>query len=103
MQSSPNVAPGSYNLMQYGDFSEKNVQKRAQGPNWQQASYTEQMAKIPHSSYKATYEQQKENERRVAPGAYHINDFLTESDRKPQCLRGALDQLAPRFPNEPPV
>ena len=98
LQGSPNVAPGSYELMQYGDFSEKNIQKRMQGPNWQQALYTEQMAKIPHSSFKTTYDTRKEVERRIGPGAYPITDFLTEADRRPQCVRGALDQLSPRFP-----
>lgn len=86
--------------MQYGDFSEKNVQKRMQGPNWQQSLYTQQMAKIPHSSFKDTYEQRKEDERRIGPGAYPIADFLTEADRRPQCVRGALDQLSPRFPKQ---
>lgn len=100
LQSSPNVAPGTYDLIQYGDFSEKNVQKRMQGPNWQQSLYTQQMAKIPHSSFKDTYEQRKEDERRIGPGAYPITDFLTEADRRPQCVRGALDQLSPRFPKQ---
>jgi hypothetical protein len=89
--------------MQYDEFNEKNVQKRAQGPNWQQALYTEQMAKIPHSSFKETYEKRKEGERRLGPGTHSINDFITESDRKPRCLRGALDQLTPRFPIDQPV
>ena len=47
--------------MQYGDFSDKNIQKRIQGPNWQQSLYTEQMAKIPHSSFKETYDNRKED------------------------------------------
>lgn len=100
LQSSPEIAPGSYDLMQYGDFSEKNIQKNAEGPNWQQALYTEQLAKIPHPSFKETYEQRKEIERRIGPGAYPIDDFLTEADRRPHCVRGALDQLSPRFPKE---
>jgi hypothetical protein len=98
LQSSPNVAPGTYDLIQYGDFSDKNVQKRMQGPNWQHGLYTEQMAKIPHSSFKETYERRKEDERRIGPGAYPIDDFLTVADRRPRCVRGALDQLSPRFP-----
>ena len=64
-----------------------------QGPNWQHAFYTEKMAKIPHSSFKETYEQRKETERRIGPGAYPVNDFLTEAERRPRCVRGALDQL----------
>jgi hypothetical protein len=71
-----------------------------QGPNWQQALYTKQMAKIPHSSFKQTYEKRKDDERRLGPGTYPIHDFLTEADRKPRCIRGALDQLSPRFPND---
>ena len=86
--------------MQYGDFSEKNLEKRAQGPNWQHALFTEQMAKIPHSSFKETYERRKETDKRIGPGAYEINDFLTEAERRPHCVRGALDQLTPRFPKE---
>jgi len=89
--------------MQYGDFSDKNIQKHIQGPNWQQSLYTEQMAKIPHSSFKATYDNRKEIERRIGPGTYPITDFLTEADRRPHCIRGALDQLSPRFPKEPLV
>ncbi len=89
--------------MQYDDFSGKNVQKRAQGPNWQQALFTEQMAKIPHSTFKETYEKRKEDERRLGPGTYTINDFVMDSDRKPRSTRGPLDQLTPRFPIDPPV
>jgi len=100
LQSLPNVGPGSYDLMQYSDSSEKNLQKIAQSPNWQQALYTEQMAKIPHSTFKQTYEKRKEDERRIGPGTYHINDFITDADQKPQCIRGVLDQLTPRFPIE---
>jgi len=102
-ESLPNVAPGSYDIMQYGDFSEKNIQKRMQAPNWQQGLYTEQMAKIPHLSFKQTYEKRKEEERRLGPGIYSIDDFLTEANRKPRSLRGALDQLTPRFANDPIV
>ena len=86
--------------MQYGDFSPKNIHKRIQGPNWQQALYTEQMAKIPHSSFKTTYDTRKEIERRIGPGTYPITDFLTEAERRPHCARGALDQLSARFPKE---
>lgn len=100
VQSSSNIAPGSYDLMQYGDFSDKNIQKRIQGPNWQQALYTEQMAKIPHSSFKATYDFRKEVEKRIGPGTYEITDFLTDADRRPHGVRGALDQLSPRFPKD---
>lgn len=100
LQSSPHVGPGTYELMQYGDFSARNLEKRMQGPNWHRAHHTEQMAKIPHSSFKETYERRKENERRIGPGAYPINDFLTEAERRPHCARGALDQLTPRFPKE---
>ncbi len=103
LQSSPNIGPGSYDLMQYGDFSSKNLRKRIQGPNWQQSLYTEQMAKIPHSSFKETYERRKEEERRIGPGTYPINDFIAEGDRRPQCLRGSLEQLSPRFPKEQTV
>ena len=100
LRNSPHVAPGSYDLTQYGDFSERNLHKRMQGPNWQQALYTEHMAKIPHSSFKETYERRKEDERRLGPGAYPMTDFLLEADRRPHCIRGALDQLSPRFPTE---
>ena len=101
--SPPKVAPGTYDLLQYGHFSQKNVQKRAQGPNWQQGLYTEQMAKIPHSSFKETYEKQKESERRLGPGAHEIPDFLTNAEKRPQCNRGGLDQLTPRFVKDLPV
>ncbi|CAF1035654.1 unnamed protein product [Rotaria sordida] len=99
-QSSPDVAPGSYDLIQYGDFSDKNIQKHTEGPNWEQSLYTEKLAKLPHPSFKETYEKRKEDERRIGPGTYPINDFLTEADRRPRCVRGMLDQLTPRFPKE---
>ncbi|CAF5215376.1 unnamed protein product, partial [Rotaria magnacalcarata] len=70
--TAPHVGVGSHDVIQYDGFSDKNVQKRREGPNWQQALYTEQMAKIPHSSFKETYEKHKEQERHVAPGAYGI-------------------------------
>ncbi|CAF4695062.1 unnamed protein product [Rotaria socialis] len=99
-QSTPNVAPGSYDLMQYGDFSEQTIQKRMEGPNWQQALYTEQLAKFPHPNFRETYEKRLEDQKRLGPGTYPINDFITEADRRPRCARGALDQLSPRFPKE---
>lgn len=101
--SPPRVAPGSYDILQYGNFSNKNVQKRSQGPNWQQGLYTEQMAKIPHSSYKETHEKHKESQRRLGPGTYQFTDFLSEAERRPQCTRGALEQLTPRFAKDLPV
>lgn len=100
VQTSPEIAPGSYNLIQYGDFSEKNLQKRMEGPNWETALNTETLAKIPHSSYRKTYDQIREDQRRIGPGYYEVNDFITEADRRPRCARGALDQLSPRFPKE---
>jgi len=71
-----------------------------QGPNWQQALYTEQMARIPHASFKQTYEKRKDDERRLGPGAYPIHDFLTEANQKPRSIRGGFDQLSPRFPKD---
>ena len=99
-QSSPHIAPGSYDVMQYDPFSSKSIQKSTQGPSWRQALYTEQMARIPHSSFKETYEKRKENERRLGPGTYSINDFLTNPQRRPNVARGILDQLSPRFPED---
>lgn len=61
------------------------------------------MAKIPHSTFKQTYETRKEAERRVGPGTYPINDFITELEKKPRSIRGPLDQLTPRFPPDPAV
>ena len=87
-------------MMQFDPFSSKNIQKNAQGPNWRQALYTEQMARIPHSSFKETYEKRKENERRLGPGTYSINDFLTNPQRRTNGARGLLDQLSPRFPDD---
>lgn len=58
------------------------------------------MAKIPFSSYKETYEQRKEAQRRLGPGSYSIDDFIKENDRKPCSMRGSLDQLTPRFPKD---
>ncbi|CAF1155872.1 unnamed protein product [Didymodactylos carnosus] len=58
------------------------------------------MSKIPHTNFKAKYEVQKEEERRIGPGAYEIKDFLIEADQKPQCSRGLLDQLTERFPKD---
>lgn len=102
-QSLPSVGPGTYDLNQYGEFSKKNVQKRAQGPNWQQSIYTERMAKIPHSSYKETHAKEQEKKVNLGPGKYEFVDFLTQYENRPQCTRGALEQLTPRFPKDEPV
>lgn len=71
-----------------------------ESPNWQQALYTEQLAKFPHPAFRQTYEKRLEDQRRIGPGAYEVTDFLTEAERRPQCARGTLDQLSPRFPKE---
>lgn len=48
-------------MLPYGDFSERNVTVKAEGPNWETALYTEKMASVPHLLFKDTYYERKEN------------------------------------------
>ena len=59
------MGPGAHDLLPYNEFSEKNVSKRADGPNWKTALHTEKMAKIPHLLFKETYYKRKEHVRYI--------------------------------------
>lgn len=97
--SSRNMGPGTHDLLPYSEFSEKNVNRRADGPNWKTALNTEKMAKIPHLLFKDTYYKRKEHEKRLGPGCYDIKDGLELNEAIPRSKRGMLDALSPRFPS----
>jgi hypothetical protein len=48
-------------LLKYNEFSDENVWRKADGPNWEKAFYTEKMAKIPHLLYKEEYKNKLED------------------------------------------
>jgi hypothetical protein len=48
-------------LLKYNEFSDENVWRKADGPNWEKAFYTEKMAKIPHLLYKEEYKNKIED------------------------------------------
>ena len=49
------LGPGSYDLLRYNEFSDLNVTRKAQGPNWDRAIHTEKMAKLPHLLYREAH------------------------------------------------
>ena len=55
---------------------------------------------MPHLLYKEQWEQKLEQSRKLGPGSYNITDFLEEAKRRPQCRRGHLELLEPRFAKE---
>ena len=55
------MGPGTYDLLPYAEFSNKNVVRKSDGPNWETALHTEKMAKIPHLLFKETYNKRKEH------------------------------------------
>jgi hypothetical protein len=55
-----NVGPGSYNLLLYGDFSEKSLHKKASGPNWEKSLYNEKLAKMPHLLFREQFAERKD-------------------------------------------
>lgn len=91
------LGPGTYDLLKYNEFSDNNVTRRAEGPNWQKSLLTEKEAKMPHLLYKDTYEHKKEYERRLGPGSYEISGNIEQLDKKQTSNRGMLDALSERF------
>ena len=70
------MGPGTHDLLPYSEFSEKNVNMRADGPNWKTALHTEKMAKIPHLLFKDTYYKRKEHVRQTIIKTYRrFNSF----------------------------
>lgn len=63
MIKSKNVGPGSYDILKYSTFSEKNLTKKADGPNWERAYQTEKLAKMPHLLYQETFKKKLEDVR----------------------------------------
>ncbi len=57
------LGPGSYDLEQYGSFSDKSVSRSADGPNWQRAMYTEYMARTPNILYQDEHKKKLEDVR----------------------------------------
>merc|ERR1739848_925916 len=87
------LGPGSYDLEQYGSFSDKNVSHSADGPGWQRAMYTETLGKMPCILYQEEHKKKQENKRRLGPGHYEFVDSFEQKSNKPQSNRGMLDAL----------
>ncbi len=58
------MGPGSYDLMRYNEFSDINVSRRADGPNWERALHSEKMARLPHLLYREAYKRKQEDVRK---------------------------------------
>lgn len=54
------LGPGSYDLKQYGSFSDLHVSRSAEGPNWQRALQTESLAKMPNILYQEEHQRKAE-------------------------------------------
>lgn len=54
------LGPGSYDLEQYGSFSDKSISRSFDGPNWQRAMYTETLGKMPNILYLEEHKQKQE-------------------------------------------
>ena len=55
------MGPGQYDLLRYSEFSDLNVSRRADGPNWERGFLTEKLAKMPHLLYQEQYKNKKED------------------------------------------
>ena len=55
------LGPGSYDTLKYSEFSDPNVARHADGPNWERGVLTEKLAKMPHLLYQETYKKKKED------------------------------------------
>lgn len=60
-QTDKNIGPGSYDVLKYNQFSETNVSRRADGPNWERAALTEKLAKMPHLLYQDAFRKKMED------------------------------------------
>lgn len=96
------LGPGSYDLEQYGSFSDKNVSRSVDGPSWQRALYTESLAKMPNILYQEEHYKKLEDKRRLGPGHYEFIDSFQRVSNKPQSNRGMLDALYDRFSYQKP-
>jgi hypothetical protein len=47
-------------LKKYAYFSETNVSRKAEGPNWERGALTEKLAKMPHLLYQESYKKKQE-------------------------------------------
>ncbi len=54
------MGPGSYELSQYGSFSDKNLSRSADGANWERALLSEKLAKMPNLLYQEEYKRKQE-------------------------------------------
>ena len=70
IKSASHLGPGLYDLTKYDEFSQQNVNRRAQGANnWEKAFVTEKMAKIPHLLY---IEEHRAKQAQVSKTLYNL-------------------------------
>jgi hypothetical protein len=60
-----NLGPGSYDLLRYNEFSDNNVMRKADGPNWERSALTEKLAKMPHLLYQDSFKKKQEDVREL--------------------------------------
>jgi len=90
------LGPGCYNT-DSGDFSTKNITKRATGPGWERAYETTQAAKVPHLLYREQWEKKQMQKRLLGPGTYDIPDSFKELSTKPGSILGVCQTKDKRF------
>jgi len=95
-QLNTQLGPGRYDVS-VGGFSVPAVQRRADGPGWRRAQYTERMAQIPHLLYKEQWQHNHRLEKQLGPGTYEYRDFLTDLGEKPCSKRGIVQTCDVRF------
>jgi hypothetical protein len=86
-------------MKKYDHFSDQNVSRRADGPNWQRAALTEKLAKMPHLLYQEAYRQKMNLKKELGPGHYDPNYDLYFT-KQAQSNRGMLHALSDRFSYE---
>ncbi|XP_041064868.1 lymphocyte expansion molecule-like isoform X1 [Carcharodon carcharias] len=96
------LAPGYYNVDR-GDFSAREVSRKASGPGWARAQEVERFAQTPQLFYKEQKLNKKFLETNLGPGKYEIPNFLDLMKKKNPRSRGICDTNEERFRNKQDV
>ncbi|XP_078075548.1 ciliary microtubule-associated protein 2-like [Mustelus asterias] len=90
------LAPGYYNV-DTGDFSAREVSRKASGPGWARAQEIEKFAQTPQLFYKEQKLKKMFLETSLGPGKYEIPSFLDQLKKKNFQSRGVCDTNEERF------
>ncbi|XP_078417952.1 ciliary microtubule-associated protein 2-like isoform X2 [Cetorhinus maximus] len=93
------LAPGYYSVDR-GDFSAREVSRKASGPGWARAQEVERFAQTPQLFYKEQKLKKKFLETNLGPGKYDIPNFLDLMKKKNPRSRGICDTNEERFRNK---